>query len=375
MKVGILGGGQLGMMLAQAGEKIGVKCRFLDPANDAPARKFGEHVCAAFEDIDALEAFHPGLDAITYEFENVPIQSVKWLAQRVPVHPPPDALGIAQDRLFEKQCFAQLGIPIPKFETFFFRDEYDAAVTKIGFPAVLKTRRFGYDGKGQRVLRSAEDAEKAWKDLNGIPLFLEGFVPFKRELSLIAVRSREGDFRAWPLVENHHRDGILRLSIAPAAAVGAELQAKAERHARAIMEHLAYVGVLAVEFFQTESGELLANEMAPRVHNSGHWTIEGAGTSQFENHLRAICGMELGSTNAVAATAMINIVGEHAGTKGLDCMPSVTLHDYGKHARAGRKLGHITVMEGSIDRLIDALKTISMANHHLIKMDDYSITR
>ncbi|MCC6547715.1 5-(carboxyamino)imidazole ribonucleotide synthase [Candidatus Sumerlaeota bacterium] len=355
--IGILGAGQLGMMLAQAGRKLEMGFRFLDPATEIAARGLGEHVCAAYEDIDALEEFSRGLAAITYEFENVPLESVRWLAQRVPLHPQPDALKEAQDRLFEKTFFRGVGIPVPEFSAFFFRDEYDDAVGKIGLPAVLKTRRFGYDGKGQRVIRTVAEANTAFKELNGMPLFLERFVPFDRELSIIAVRSLEGECRFYPLVENHHREGILRLSIAPAPGLTDQLQSEAEQHARCVMEKLNYVGVLAIEFF-VRGGMLYANEMAPRVHNSGHWTIEGAETSQFENHLRAVTGMELGSTVAKGHSAMVNIIGDFQDWSEARNTSNVFVHDYGKKPRAGRKLGHVTLcgetahaVEAMLDRL------------------------
>lgn len=348
--IGIMGAGQLGMMLAQAGHKLGMTFRFLDPATEIAARGLGEHVCAAYEDIDALEEFSRGLKAITYEFENVPLESVRWLAQRVPLHPQPEALKEAQDRLFEKNFFHGVGIPVPKFSSFFFRDEYDEAIGRIGLPAVLKTRRFGYDGKGQRVIRTAAEANTAFRELNGMPLFLEGFVPFDRELSIIAVRSLEGECRFYPLVENHHREGILRLSIAPAPNLTEQLQKEAEGHARRVMDKLNYVGVLAIEFF-IRDGMLFANEMAPRVHNSGHWTIEGAETSQFENHLRAVTGMPLGSTAAKGHSAMVNIIGEFPDLAAVRTMPGVAVHDYGKKPRAGRKLGHVTLTASTMQEV------------------------
>lgn len=358
MKVGILGAGQLGRMLAEAGRPLGMEFRFLDPAGEISARGLGDHICAAFEDVDALDEFHQGLDVITYEFENVPVESVRWLAERVPVHPSPEALRVAQDRLFEKRHFRDLGVAVPPFSDFFFRDEFNEALRRIGIPAVLKTRRFGYDGKGQRVIRTEADIEGAWKDLFGIPLFIEGFVPFDREVSLLAVRGRTGEFRCWPLVENHHREGILRLSIAPAPSIPEAVQRRAESHARRVMESLNYVGVLAIEFFLC-GNELLANEMAPRVHNSGHWSIEGSETSQFENHLRAVAGMPLGPTGMKGVSAMVNLIG--------DVPPLVPgwrhayYHDYGKKPRAGRKLAHLTFVEDSLADLRGRLAELEAA--------------
>lgn len=358
LKIGILGAGQLGRMLAQAGEKLGIECRFLDPATEISARGFGEHHCAAFEDVDALDEFRDGLDAVTYEFENVPVESVRWLAQRLPVFPPPEALRVAQDRLFEKTFLRDHGVPLPSFAHFFFRDEYDEAVRAIGLPAVLKTRRFGYDGKGQRVLRTAEDADRAFKELHGLPLFLEGFVAFDRELSILAVRGNDGACAFYPLVENHHREGILRLSLAPAEGTLGALQRQAERHARNMLEKLNYVGVLAIEFFEKD-GVLYANEMAPRVHNSGHGTIEGNVTSQFENHLRAVAGMPLGDTSANGAGAMVNLIGEVPPLDLLETIPGLAIHLYGKSPRKGRKLGHLTLCEPTREALRAKLELLA----------------
>lgn len=350
MKIGILGAGQLGRMLAQAGAPLGMEFRFLDPATEVSARGFGEHLCAAFEDVEALEEFARGLDAVTYEFENVPYESVRWLAARLPVHPVPDALRLAQDRLFEKNFFQKHGIPVPPYGAVFFRDEYEELLETIGYPLVVKTRRFGYDGKGQRIVRNAEEAEAAWRDIHGLPLLLEGFVPFDRELSILAARSRAGEYRFYPLVQNRHRDGILRLSIAPAPDVAPELQSRAEEYARRLMDATSYAGVLAIEFFE-QDGRLLANEMAPRVHNSGHWTIEGAETSQFENHLRAVTGMELGPAGATGRSAMVNLIGTMPDEAGRASLPEAHWHDYGKSPRRGRKLGHVTLVRDSAAEL------------------------
>ncbi len=354
MKIGVFGAGQLGRMLAQAGERLGMEFRFLDPATEISARGLGEHLCAAYEDVDALEQFVRGLDVVTYEFENVPCEPVRWVAERVPVHPAPEALRLAQDRLFEKNFFQKHGIPVPPYGAVFFKDEYRELLQTIGFPLVVKTRRYGYDGKGQRTVRNQEEAERAWKDLHGLPLLLEGHVPFERELSLLAVRGQGGECRFYPLVENHHRDGILRLSRAPAADVPAVLQSRAEEYARRLLEEVQYVGVLAIEFFQ-HGEELLANEMAPRVHNSGHWTIEGAETSQFENHLRAITGMELGSTAPKGTSAMVNLIGIKPDGRSSDGLPPAHWHDYGKSPRPGRKLGHVTLVREALEVLEEDL--------------------
>ena len=344
--IGILGGGQLGRMLALAGYPLGLRFRFLDPAAEAPAEQVAERVSGAYEDIVALEQFAPGLDLVTYEFENVPVETARFLAQRLPVLPPPEALEAAQDRVTEKSFFRKAGLSTAPFEAADSRQELATAVGRLGLPAVLKTRRYGYDGKGQFLLREPDDVPRAWEKLGGVPLVLEGFVSFEREVSLLGVRSRTGEVAFYPLVENHHRDGMLRLSLAPAPGLTTELQAEAEDHGRRVLEALNYVGVLAIEFFQVggdQGGRLLANEMAPRVHNSGHWTIEGAETSQFENHLRALLGLPLGSPAARGHSAMLNLIGTIPESAALLALPGAHLHLYGKTPRPGRKLGHLTL--------------------------------
>jgi 5-(carboxyamino)imidazole ribonucleotide synthase len=341
VRVGIVGGGQLGLMLVEAGAALGVDCVTLDPTPDSPASRVGPSIVGAYDDLAALERLADGADVITYEFENVPVEGVSTLEARVPVLPPPAALEVAQDRLAEKRLFADVGLPVPAFAPVDDLDGLRAAITEIGLPAVVKTRRFGYDGKGQAVLRREELAEDAWRAVGEVPSILESLVAFDRELSILAVRGRDGDVRCWPLVENHHREGILRLSLAPAPGVTPELAAAAEGHARATLERLGYVGVLAIELFQVDGG-LLGNEMAPRVHNSGHWTIEGSTTSQFENHLRAICGMPLGDVGMRGAAAMVNLIGEEPSPEPILAIPGAHLHRYGKDPRPGRKLGHVT---------------------------------
>lgn len=350
MIIGILGAGQLGRMLAMAGYPMGLRFRTLDLSSEAPAGPVSELMVADFNDTDALKRFARGLDLVTYEFENVPVDSAQFLNRRLTVLPPPEALEVAQDRISEKTFFERLGIPTPPFVAVNTWDDLKAALNEIGLPAVLKTRRFGYDGKGQFVLRKTEDVSLAWQSLSGVPLILESFVAFEREVSILAVRSRRGETRVYPLVENHHRDGILRLSLCPAPGAGSVLQAEAEDYAKRALEALNYAGVLAIEFFQQE-GHLLANEMAPRVHNSGHWTIEGAETSQFENHLRAILGLPLGSTATVGHSAMLNIIGTIPDSRTVLAMPDVHLHLYGKAARPNRKLGHITIRAQSEETL------------------------
>jgi 5-(carboxyamino)imidazole ribonucleotide synthase len=348
--IGILGGGQLGYMLALAGYPLGVHFRFLDPSPEAPVGRIAQRVTADYTDHAALEKFSNGLELVTYEFENVPVEAAKFLGERVPVYPPPAALEAAQDRLAEKTLFRSLGISTTDFAPITKPEEFEAAVNQLGLPAVLKTSRMGYDGKGQWTLRTAEDVAKAKAELPRVDLILERFVPFRRELSVLAVRSRSGETAFYPLVENHHRGGILRLSLAPAPGLEPPVQRAAEDIARRMLESLKYVGVLAIEFFEHE-GRLLANEMAPRVHNSGHWTIEGAVTSQFENHLRAVLGLPLGSTGAAGHCAMLNLIGDLPEPSEVLAVADAHLHLYGKVSRPGRKLGHVTLRAASPERL------------------------
>ena len=350
MTIGILGGGQLGYMLALAGYPLGLHFRFLDPSPEAPVGRIAQRVTAEYTDQAALEKFSNGLELVTYEFENVPVEAARFLAERVPVYPPPAALEAAQDRLAEKDLFRKLGIATTEFAAVSNPCELEAAVKTLGLPAVLKTSRLGYDGKGQWILRTPQDVAKARSELPAVTLILERFVPFARELSVLAVRSRTGESAIYPLVENHHRNGILRLSLAPAPRLEPPIQRAAENAARRVLESLKYAGVLAIEFFEHQ-GELLANEMAPRVHNSGHWTIEGAVTSQFENHLRAVLGLPLGSTGPAGHCAMLNLIGELPDSSEVLAVPDAHLHLYGKSPRPGRKLGHVTRRAASPERL------------------------
>ncbi len=344
MTIGILGGGQLGRMLVLAGAPLGLNFKILDPAADAVAGQIAPLLCEDINDVPSLMWFSKGLDAVTYEWENVPVQSARYLAERVPVFPPVGALEVASDRLREKTFFRENKVPTPAFLSVETRGELERAVGEIGLPCVLKTRRFGYDGKGQFVLKTARDVEKAWADLGGVPLILEAFVAFEREVSLLAVRGRDGEKRFYPLVENEHRGGILRLSVAPAPHGSPELQTQAENYAAKLLDELDYVGVLALELFQV-GDELLANEIAPRVHNSGHWTIEGAVCSQFENHLRAVAGLPLGSTEMRGkCAAMVNLIGSLPPLCEVLKIAGAHAHFYGKEAKPGRKVGHITLV-------------------------------
>ena len=328
-------------MLALAGLPLGLRFLFVDPVEGAPAGQIAEQIVADYDDANALERL-AGCDVITYEFESVPEAAAQQLAARALVFPPPSALATAQDRLSEKRCFQALSVPTAPFAPVSSREELERAVKELGLPAVLKTRRFGYDGKGQFVLRTPADIETAWSELGAVPLLLEGFVRFERELSLLGVRGRDGRTVFYPLVENQHKNGILRATRAPAPRLSPELQAQAELYSQKLLDHLGYVGVLALELFEV-GGALFANEMAPRVHNSGHFSIEGAETSQFENHLRAVLGLPLGATAVPEPCAMLNLVGALPEPESVLEVPGAHLHFYGKAPRPGRKVGHITV--------------------------------
>ncbi len=350
MTIGILGGGQLGRMLALAGYPLGLQFKIFDPAPDAPAGQLAPLLAEDINDTPSLLWFSKNLDAVTYEWENVPVASARYLAQRVPVFPPPRALEIAQDRLVEKTFFRDLGVPTPPFETVETREELEEAALKLGLPAVLKTRRFGYDGKGQFQLQSPRDIEKAWQELGGVPLILEGFVPFAREVSILVARAQDGEKRFYPLVENHHAGGILRLSIAPAPDAS-HLESLAQSYVASIADALEYVGVLALELFQVGEN-LIANEIAPRVHNSGHWTIEGSQTSQFENHLRAVAALPLGETAMKAPfAAMVNLIGVLPPLCEVLKIAGASAHYYGKEVKPNRKVGHITLIAQTADEL------------------------
>jgi 5-(carboxyamino)imidazole ribonucleotide synthase len=339
MKIGILGAGQLGRMLALAGYPLDFDFVFLDPAAEACAAPLGEHLHADYGDETVLAKFCEACELATYEFENVPETVAQFVAARVPLYPPPKALGAGQDRLGEKRLFDALKIPVPRYMPVATREALDLAVRSVGLPCVLKTRRMGYDGKGQAVLRTNDDLDAAWQSLGGQPLICEAFVSFERELSCLAVRGRDGAMAFYPVVENVHRDGILRVSTPRA---DDPLQGEAETYTRRVAEQLDYVGVLAFEFFVSD-GRLLANEIAPRVHNSGHWTIEGAEISQFENHLRAIAGLPLGSTALRGRSVMFNFIGAAPDTAALAAIPGLHVHHYGKAPKPQRKVGHATL--------------------------------
>lgn len=340
-KIGVVGAGQLGLMLGQAGEKLGVECIFLDPADNPPAAAVGEVLKYAFDDMDGLQKLLAASDLITYEFENVPVAAMEALCSDTTVFPPPSALRSAQDRLVEKEMFLGLDIPVPRYQTVDSDDDLRNACYEIGLPLVIKTRRMGYDGKGQMVMRRIAEIEKVMQTLGNADLIAEEMVPFDREVSAIGARSQAGDIVCYPLTENHHEEGILRTSRAlvdpgPLADVASEYLDK-------LLRHLNYVGVVALELFEID-GQLKANEFAPRVHNSGHWTIEGSTTSQFENHLRAALDDGLGAVDMTGTAGMINLIGSVVEASDLQEIPDTYLHLYGKEPRPGRKLGHITIL-------------------------------
>lgn len=340
-KVGIIGAGQLGQMLGDAGRTLGVECIFLDPSPEPPARTVGPVLRYPFDDIDGLRELASQTDVLTYEFENVPVAAIESIGREIDVFPPPAALRFAQDRLEEKRLFVSLGIPVPDFRQIDSQTDLERAADAIGLPLVLKTRRLGYDGKGQRIVRERHEIADAWQQLGSVPLIAEQMVSFDCEMSAIGVRNIAGRIITYPLTQNVHADGILRTSRAPAGTP--ELNALARDYHSRLADNLDYVGVLALELFVV-GDTLLANEFAPRVHNSGHWTIEGAVTSQFENHLRAILDMALGDVTPVGHVAMENLIGSMPADVESIRNAGFHLHDYGKAPRAGRKLGHITLV-------------------------------
>ena len=362
--VGILGGGQLARMLALSGAPLGLRFQVLDPSADACAGHVAPLLAGGYGDRAVLDEFAARVDVATFDFENVPADAARHLAASVPVLPNPAALAAAQDRLVEKTLFRRLGIPVPAFEDVASREGLDAAIAAVGVPCILKTRRLGYDGKGQFRIREPGDADAAWQALGAqaqsVGLILEAFVPLERELSVVAVRGRDGEFRTWPLTWNWHVDGVLSASLAPVPGVDPALAEAASAHARRLAEELDYVGVFALELF-CRGGELLANEMAPRVHNSGHWTIEGAQASQFENHLRAVLGLPLGATDAIGHACMLNWIGEMPDPAPVLREAGGHWHDYGKQARPGRKVGHATVRADTAEALGGALERIGRA--------------
>ncbi|MFM2310533.1 MAG: hypothetical protein RLY87_2655 [Chloroflexota bacterium] len=341
--VGILGGGQLAQMLALAALPLGIRCHVYEPDTAAPARLCAVHHCAAYDDWHALQVFADAVDVITYEFENVPTACVEFLAARKPVAPGAQALRICQDRLFEKDFATQLGYATAPYIAISDAISSVDAIAGVGLPAILKTRRMGYDGKGQQTIRSAAELDTARTTYAGHDLILEGFVPFRHEVSIIAARDRQGTIVRYPLIQNIHRDGILRRSTAPAPCSTAALEANADEMATRILTAFDYVGILAIECFVVEQPDgivLVINEFAPRVHNSGHWSIEGARPSQFENHMRAVAGYAVHPPAMQGVAVMLNLIGEEPADAMIPA--GVAVHRYHKAARPGRKVGHLT---------------------------------
>ena len=344
--IGILGGGQLGRMLALAAARLGFKCHVLAPSPDSPAFDVVHRTtCADYTDTQALDRFAADVDVVTYEFENVPAEAATFLAARVPVLPDPQVLAMTQDRLAEKDFVAGLGIGTAAYAAVARPAEFAAALDRIGRPAVLKTRRFGYDGKGQAAIRNGSDPDAAWREVGGQPSILEAFVPFAREVSVVAARASDGTVECFDVTENEHRDHILKVSRVPAA-VSADTALEARRIAQTIAQKFAYVGVLAVEMFVLRDGGLLVNEIAPRVHNSGHWTLDGASVSQFEQHIRAVAGWPLANPRRRGRAEMVNLVGHEVEEyRTWLTVPGAAVHLYGKTTvRPGRKMGHVTVV-------------------------------
>jgi len=346
MTVGIVGAGQLGRMLALAGYPLGLDFLCLDPAADAPAGRVAPLLQGAFSDTRLLARLARRCEVITFDWENVSVAGLAAIARRhhARISPPVAALATGQDRVAEKRLFERLRIPTTRWRAVGSRRELARALEAVGLPGVLKTRRMGYDGKGQAVIREPADAERAWATLGHIPLLYEEWVPFDCEVSIIGARSLRGEIAVYPLCGNVHGAGVLRLTRAPYGPP--RWQRYATRYLERVLAHFRYSGILTIEFF-VRRGRLIANEMAPRVHNSGHWTIEGASTSQFENHLRAILGLPLGATRARGFSAMVNLIGERPPRERLLALPGLHLHDYGKTPRPGRKMGHCTLVEST----------------------------
>jgi len=348
MRVGILGGGQLGRMLALAGHALGVETRVFDPDPEASAGRVTAQVCAPFTDEAALADFARQVDVVTFEREHLPLDAVQSVARHAPLRPGARALAITQDRLAEKDFVRSLGHEVAPYRGATGAPEVAAALRALGLPAIVKHRRHGYDGRGQRLVRDQREVHDVCAEAGDTPVVVERVIPFQRELSIVAVRDPDGRVRHYPLVENSHAGGILRRSLAPAPGLTATRQREAEAIAEDVLAALDYIGVLTIELFEHD-GRLLVNELAPRVHNSGHWTIEGAVTSQFENHLRAVLGLPLGVTAARGPTGLVNLIGSVPTAARVLAVPGAHLHLYGKRPQPGRKLGHVTVELGGAD--------------------------
>ncbi|MGR4066990.1 5-(carboxyamino)imidazole ribonucleotide synthase [Halomonas sp. LR3S48] len=353
MNIGVLGAGQLGRMLALAGYPLANRFTFLDTTGH-PSAGIGEVMIDT--DQKHLEAFLAKVDLVTYEFEHLPVALVQAIEEVKPVYPSSEAIRVCQNRAEEKALFDRLGIPTPAYRLVEHADELEAAARELGCPVVAKSVTEGYDGKGQAVLRDPSEAAEAWRSINHPRLIVEAFVDFVREVSIIAVRGREGEVVFYPMAENLHVDGILRYSLAPMPDLDEAVQQTADGYIRALLDELDYVGVLTLELFQTRDGKLLANEMAPRVHNSGHWTMDGAVTSQFENHLRAIQGLPLGDTSARMPTCMVNVIGQEGDPAAILAIGDAHLHRYDKSERPGRKLAHVNLLAESHGALLEKVR-------------------
>ena len=357
VRVGILGGGQLARMLALGGHPLGARFVTLDPAPDACAGAVSRHIVGGYSDRAKLEQLSEVVDVVTYEFENIPEESAAYFAWKLmPVYPPMRALSVSQDRLKEKTLFRELGIPTPEFRVVDSIDDLKTAVHEVGMPAVLKSRTMGYDGKGQSLVKTVDCIDDAWKQVGGVDCILESFVSFTREISVIAVRSRDGEIKFYPVGENTHHKGILHHSLI-VNGNNDPMQKMAEDYSERLLDYFGYVGVLALELFDV-GGTLVANEIAPRVHNTGHWTIEGAVTSQFENHIRAITGLPLGDTSATGFSGMVNFIGAIPDAAAVLKIKGAHLHDYGKEAKPGRKLGHCTIYGDTKNEVIAGMNEL-----------------
>ncbi len=354
MKVGILGGGQLARMLALSGYPLGLEFIILDPSRDAGAVGLGEHLQGDYDDKILLTELAEKADVVTYEFENVPADVAHFLSQHTQVYPCANALAVAQDRLIEKKFFHQLNIPTAPFTNISSLEDLQQAMPSIGYPAILKSRRMGYDGKGQVVLRTENDLSHAWEFVQGVPSIVEAFVNFQREVSILAARNPKGEIVYYPLSENQHSQGILRVST---CCRNDPLQEQAQDYVRYLLKKLDYVGLIALELFEVD-GKLFANEFAPRVHNSGHWTIEGAETCQFENHLRAILDLPLGVTTSRGFTGMVNFIGNAPDSKQLLNIEHTHLHLYDKSPRKGRKVAHVGIRTDNAQQFINSLDAV-----------------
>jgi len=358
-KIGVLGAGQLGRMLALSGYPLGLDFHFYDTSGN-PSVGLGDITIDKEAKLDnpALTSFIKNTDIVTYEFEHLPLALTEFIEEKSPLFPPSKSIKVCQNRSLEKALFIKLGIPTPRYHIINSADSLESAVKDLGCPVVVKTTTEGYDGKGQFVIQTEDQCLAAWTTIGNRELIVESFVNFKRELSIIAVRKENDDMAVYPITENDHLNGILRFSTAPAANISKEINNLANTYIKELMHELGHVGVLTLELFETEDG-LTANEMAPRVHNSGHWSIEGTVCSQFENHLRAICNFPLGCTEANKPTCMINIVTETGDIESILSLPYAHVHLYGKEEREGRKLGHVTVQADNVEELKWRVKNVA----------------